>query len=227
MDLTDIIFPKNCLGCKKEGKYVCSDCLEKVDTPPSICPSCLRPAIDGMSHRECLSSRSAFNLTSLWEYGGVVRGALLALKYKFAYQIAQEISEAIVKKLPLFPIGYLKNPVFIPIPAHPMRKNWRGFNQTEVVGKNIAKHFNWDYSDNYLQRLKISSPQTGLKEKERKRNIKGVFSINGKNLNVGNYDSIILFDDVWTTGSTLKEATRVLKAANGPDVWILTISRRI
>src|SRR3972149_8295136 len=97
MNLADILFPKSCLGCGRSGGYICENCLSKVRTPKPVCPECLKPSIDGMTHTKCLRPLGLDGLISLWNYEGVVRKAILALKYKYAEAITKELTEHAVE----------------------------------------------------------------------------------------------------------------------------------
>jgi len=222
MNVLDIIFPIECLGCKKRGKYICSDCLFKVKNAKLLCVECHKPSIDGATHVKCRRVLSPDFAFSPWDYDGVIREAILRLKYNFAYKIAENLAEEFVFKIkrdiPILP----KKAVLIPIPLYKTRKNWRGFNQSEEMGEIIAKKIGWNYTKDLLYRRKKTKPQTELKGKERETNIRNAFSLD-KSL-MPSDENYIIFDDVMTTGSTLKEACKVLKRKGVRKVWGLTIA---
>ena len=222
MDVFDLIFPRKCFGCGREGKYVCSSCLAKVKMSKLICPMCERPAIDGMTHSVCKKPLSLDGLISLWEYDGVIRKAILALKYKYATDIVTELQSYIVTKLKSSLVPNAQ--CLVPVPLHWHRENFRGFNQSEEIGKLLARQMSWKFVPDLLMRKKPTIPQTELKGNERTENIKGVFAFNPNYL-VPNAQCLVLFDDVYTTGSTLKEACKVLKRGGAEKVWGLTIAR--
>lgn len=200
MNVFDFIFPKNCLECGKEGKYVCESCLNKVGK-------------SGWYGRNY----------SIFRYEGVIRKAIIALKYKYSTEVAKELAEVCVKSLGS--LNLISNScLLIPIPLHWQRKNVRGFNQSEEVGKLIAKNMNWDFNADLLIKNKSTIPQVGLKGDSRRKNLRGVFSV-APNHFISNHYSLVLFDDVFTTGSTLKEAAKVLKRAGVEKVWGITIAR--
>ena len=225
MTILDFVFPRKCLNCNKEGLYLCKNCLNNLREPHQVCPVCERFSINGKTHSGCISLSSLNGLIPVWPYRGIIRKALIALKYKFAYEIAKEVSDNVIKKLTKSLFINFKRPILIPIPLHPLRKNWRGFNQTEVMGKIIAKKLNWRFDPNFLVRKKIIAPQTGLGKTKRIENIKGVFAINPAQILGSKNTTLILFDDVWTTGSTLKEAAAVIKEKYQNPVWGLTVAR--
>ncbi len=195
MDIFDFLFPKFCLECKKPGKYLCGDCLKKV--------------------------RRSSRPDSIWKYEGVVRRAILALKYKFASDIASELAGICADKLKFR--NFPANTLLVPIPLHKKRESWRGFNQAEVVGKLLAEKLSWEFAPGLLIRARHTPPQVGLKSSQRRQNIKDVFAVNPKNeLPLGS--RLLIFDDVYTTGSTLNEAKKALKSAGFKSVRCLTIA---
>ena len=108
----------------------------------------------------------------------------------------------------------------IPIPLHRRRQKIRGYNQTRILAEAISRITNIPMKDNVLARIKYTDPQKQLNDKERRRNIKGAFIVRkevwGK--------KIVLIDDIYTTGSTLDEAAKVLYKAGAEKVYFLTIS---
>jgi ComF family protein len=225
--ILDFLFPKKCLGCGKMGSYVCNRCLEDVPKISSFCFVCGRPSIDGVTHFKCKKKLSLDGVVAIWSYTGVLRKAILALKYKFAYEAAEDLVFSSFSFLESnYPLMFLKNVLLVSIPTAKKRNNWRGFNQTEIMGRMIAKHFGWKFSSNLLLRRKFFRSQTELKGKERRKNIKGAFEVNPQYKKVlESNPSIVIFDDVLTTGSTLKEAGKVLKRKGFKNVWGLVLAK--
>lgn len=198
MNILDFIFPKYCLECGKSGKYVCNECVSKV--------------LDGTFDK---------NNFAVFKYKGVIRKAIVSLKYKFASDIADELVSVTVDRLKS---TKFHNITLIPIPLYKQRENWRGFNQSELLGKKIADKLNWNFIPDLLIRIKNTHPQVNLKGDERRKNLSGVFTIN-PNFKLHAKYSILLFDDVYTTGSTIKEAKKVLEKAGYKKIYSLTIAR--
>jgi len=224
MGILDLIFPKTCLGCGKPGGYICARCIAKVKIPRPICPACFRPSIKGSTHPACAGLLGLDGLVCLWDYDGVIRKAIIALKFKFATQIAREISIYASRRVQQFRLLPFKDAVLIPIPLYWYKKNARGFNQAEEVGRVIARNLGWKFINRILTKTTSTASQTELKRQRRLENIKGTFAVS-VDFPISNYSTIVLFDDVWTTGSTLQEAARVLKLAGAKRVWGLTLSR--
>jgi len=176
----------------------------------------------GNTHPSCLKNNSIDGIFAPFAYDGVVRKAILALKYRFVSDIAQELATHFANYLKKsnYPI---KSAIVTPVPLHHKRENWRGFNQSRKICGKIAEIMHWQFIPDLLVKAVSTKPQVGLKGDARRENVKNVFSLNTDHrpLNT-NY---IIFDDVATTGSTLIEAGRVLKKSGVPKVWGLTIAK--
>jgi ComF family protein len=227
MNLLDFVFPKICLGCGNEGSYICSDCVAKVRPAKLICPYCERPSIDGVTHIKCQKKLGLSGLISIWEYEGVIRKAILALKYKYVTEIALLLSDYIIEQ---FQISNIKSQisnlsVLVPVPLHWHRQNTRGFNQSIEVGKSVADAMNWKFAPVLLVKKQPTISQVELRGDRRRQNLKGVFALSPHDSLFIIPDSVVLFDDIFTTGSTLREAAKVLKKAGVRKVWGLTVAR--
>lgn len=225
MDLLNLIFPKTCLGCGREGKYLCDTCLEKLKILKPVCPYCEKLSIDGFTHIKCHKVYGLDGLTSIWDYEGAIKKAILAFKYKYATEVGKELNGRIVDWLIRNKELVPNVQCLVPVPIHWYRENVRGFNQSEEIGREVAEKLGWDFKHDLLIKKKSTNPQAQLTVAERKQNLQGVFSLN-PNYSLSTIGcSLILFDDVFTTGSTLKEAAKVLKRAGVIKVWGLTIAR--
>lgn len=202
MNILNFLFPKYCLECGANGKYICDDCISKV----SPC------------------GRNSNNY-SIFKYEGVIRKAIISLKYKFAYDIAEELTGRIVNSLISSKFFLNKKIILVPIPLYKSRQNWRGFNQAELIGEKLARAMNWEYIPDLLIRNKNTTPQVGLKGSVRRNNLSNVFEITSNYTLYSKPSTLVLFDDVFTTGSTINEAKKVLKEAGFKNIKSLTIAR--
>lgn len=238
--LLDFLFPRRCLGCGQWGGYFCSQCLNLVLLGPErICPLCTKPAVGGLTHPGCSRPWGLDGLTTIFTYQGLMEKAIKKLKYKFVSDLAQDLVELFLsfcgedkffsyfcqKENVYFELARNKLVYFLPVPLHPRRKRWRGFNQAELLGEMIASNLNLPFLPDLLVRVKNTKPQTKLDEEERKKNIRGAFKINPNSKFLIRNSRFILFDDVWTTGSTLRECGQVLKRAGAKEVLGLTLAR--
>lgn len=228
MNILDFFFPKFCLNCKKPGHYICSECLSKVEKANPICIVCKRFSPKGQTHLSCRNNSYLDSFFAAYCYQGVIRKAILALKYRFAYDISKEIAVLFFAN---FALLLPKTALLVPIPLHPKREHWRGFNQADILARQIAKLGNWQYKKDLLMRTLNNPQQARLTKKERLRNTCGIFAVNDEALRVilseaeGSSSRIILFDDVCTTGATLNEAAKALKKAGVKRVWGMSIAR--
>ncbi|HEX6977119.1 MAG TPA: ComF family protein [Patescibacteria group bacterium] len=202
MSVLDIVFPKRCLTCKKEGKYICGSCLSKVRY-----------------------SQNQENIISIWNYEGVIKQAILALKYKFAFEVGEELAKLTILELKRKNFSFPKNLILVPVPLHKQRQNWRGFNQAEMMGKKIAKDFGWKFNPDLIAKTEASQPQVELAKEERLRNLRGKFAVNHAWKEKIEPDFFyVIFDDVATTGSTIKEVEKVLKENGAKETIGLTMA---
>ncbi len=233
----------------------CSLLIRIIRLNEQVCPVCEKPAIGGETHPRCKNKYSLDGLTSFFVYDGPIRKAIKLLKYRFVTDLAKElinmvgplplphrqfsaVSNRSLKEDTIVAQGSLRksskigeeaaalNPyVFVSVPLHWRRFNWRGFNQSEILGKLMAEKLGIKFLPDLLIRKKYTEPQVKLKSKERKENIKDAFVINSQRRQIPNTSYYILFDDVWTTGSTLRACAKVLKQAGVEKVWGMTLAR--
>src|SRR3989337_311657 len=118
MGIVDLIFPRKCLGCGRDGCYICKSCLKKVRISPKICIECEQLSVDGMTHEKCKRPLGLDGTISIWTYEGVIRKAILKLKYKFAKEIAREIADYACECLNDNKVAFPVNSSLVPIPLH-------------------------------------------------------------------------------------------------------------
>jgi len=206
-----------------------------------ICPVCEKPSIGGHTHPKCFKKDSLNGLTSVFAYKGLIKKAITKLKYKFISDIADDLVEVFLSScgedITFSSYCQKEKPILVPIPLHPSRLRWRGFNQSELLGKMIAQNLGLNFMPEILVRIKNTKPQMKLSEKERQENIRGAFMLNSPARNAAHsvagghlpfpiiHSPFIIFDDVWTSGATIKEAGKILKQNGAKKVWGLTIAR--
>lgn len=230
MGFLELLFPKTCLGCGKKGQYLCSNCISKIKIINQICPVCQKPSFFGQIHHFCQKKWSLDGLISIFPYKGIIRETILQLKFKYVTELEEELfnltSDLFEKSDSFSQIKqFLSNgkPIVIPVPLHWYKENYRGFNQSEIFGKRLAEKFDLEIKKNILIRCRFTQPQFGLDKKERKENIKGAFMINPRIRDLS--FNVLLIDDIWTTGITLKTCASLLKKSGAKIVWGLTIAR--
>jgi ComF family protein len=222
-EVLDFLFPIECLGCGKENIWLCHDCFSAIPfNPQPVCLFCRQPDENGRTCPECRKNFLLDACLSAGSYADPILEKLIkTCKYSFAPNLAPLIGEFILKyfeKNLLLKNGLPRHSLIIPIPLHQKRLNWRGFNQSELIAGYLAEKLGFKISRDLI-RIKNNPPQAKLREEKRKVNIKNSFSWIGAELRG---QSLILVDDVATTGSTMEEAARILKAAGAGRITALT-----
>jgi len=195
----------------------------------AICPVCECPAIGGATHPGCRTRYTLDGLTSFFRYDGIVRKAVKALKYRFVSDLAREFISLV--PLDLFSNHktiqqYNNSYILVPIPLHSSRFRERGFNQAEVLGRLLSERLHIPSRTDILCRKKKTIPQVEMKTRElRLTNMNNVFQINQKAMKQYNNLTIILIDDVFTTGATMRSAANILKRNGVKFVWAVTMAR--
>jgi ComF family protein len=115
--------------------------------------------------------------------------------------------------------------LIVPVPLHPRRLRWRGFNQSLLLSRQVSRRYNVPVEPFALYRARETVPQTELTEDERRKNVRGAFAINAGKSMKGR--SVLLVDDVYTSGATVNECSRVLIRGGAREVTILTLARAI
>lgn len=220
MGILDLLFPKTCVGCNQIGHYICFDCEKKIEYfETQICSSCYRNTLDGRTHKFCSKNNPLEGVFSLVNYQTPTRELIHQLKYRFTTDLLTEISEKIdflkIKK-------DFSNFTVIPVPLHYQRQNYRGFNQAELLGRVVAAKLNLKLEPNILERVEKTISQVGLSKAEREKNLRQTLQVKYP-IKKQKY---LVFDDVWTSGATLKAAANVLKKAGAIEVWGLTLAHK-
>lgn len=230
--LTELIFPYQCLICQKylDKGFVCQKCLKSLPIKKQDeCVGCERPTPLGQTCTFCREKNQLDQLFTAGDLKNVDLAALIkAFKYRFLPSLAEPLAEFTARHLNHLAqrdgFSFVKdNPLLVPVPLATRRKNWRGFNQAELLTQAIARHYRLEISD-CLLRVKNNTPQAKIDNKaERLSNTHGLFAVKKPELVKGR--KIFLIDDVCTTGATLNECARVLKNAGASEVSALVIAR--
>ena len=201
--VVDIIFPRNCLGCGKEGKYICEKCDLFLSETPSL-----------------FSQGSLEELVSIWEYEGLIKEIILKIKYYGTFEAINDL----VKKAFKIRKPYLTEDTIITfVPMFRKKEKQRGFNQAEIIAKKVGE-MTGSKVLSLLEKIKDTPSQTKLDKNERLKNIRGSFRIKEGIICNSN---ILLVDDVWTSGATMKECARVLKKSGVKRVFGFTLTRTV
>ena len=216
------LFPARCLGCGGTGSFLCQDCRNKLPRIAfPICDKCGRPQPGGPLCAACWSWNSAIDgIRSPFYFEGVVRKAVHELKYYGLKASAAGLAELMAAYLAASSIPV---EVLVPVPLHRKRLRQRGYNQSELLAKEVGRLNGLSVNTKSLVRIKESRPQTrAVKVEERRVNVQDAFHCTDSLL-AGKH--VVLIDDVCTSGSTLDACAAALKSAGAASVWGLTLAR--
>ncbi len=230
LNLLELVFPRFCLGCKKEGRYICDNCLIFISESSLVCPICQKSSYFGKVHKSCFKSSGLNGLINFWDYDGIIKNIIYSVKYKKHFHVLEEVMENIISLIKRdtlrfsFFVDFLlsKEMKISFVPLHEKKERDRGFNQSEKIANHFAKMADKD-SFKLLKRDRETKSQTGLDKKERFLNVSDAFSLNINKEELPK--KILLIDDVWTSGATMKECSKILKKNGVKEVWGLTIAK--
>ena len=199
------------------GRYICEKCLKLVPAANLVCPQCTKSSLGGALHTRCLRV-DLDGLFAVWSHQGVVKKALSEIKYHHSKDVVRDLVDILYKKLPQDLKGVGR--VLVPIPLHRNRENWRGFNQSVEIGRRLSELTGMDIVEDLLVRTKNTGQQVGRHKSERAQAMNGVFA---SKENASGMD-ILLVDDVWTTGATMRSAASALKLSGASRVWGVVVA---
>ncbi len=229
--IRDILFPPCCAACQARlsapaGDRLCHDCLESIRLiEPPVCTVCGRPfhCPRGTGHTcgQCIKDPPSFNTArSVFQYHRSVRTLIHRIKYNDDGYALRALSSLAMEHALL---DHLKPDMVIPVPLHSKRLRKRGFNQSLRLAGTIFPHI--PLGMDILTRTLNTKPQTELSMKERHRNVRNAFET-ASPLPEG-VEIILLLDDVYTTGATVKACAKALKRAGAKEVHVFTVARTV
>jgi len=226
----DLVFPPRCAGCGRVDHLLCSDCRQSIVwVAPPFCPRCARAvaapvtASPSECQARCLVCATRplqiDGVRAVVEFEGVIQGAIHALKYKGRTDLASPLAELMVTfwNGGLFPVDCI-----VPVPLHPRRLRERGYNQAALIADKLAREINLPILPDVLVRSRMTETQTRLDTSGRRKNVAGAFTAHPSQ--VGGR-SVLLIDDVCTTGSTLQACADALRVAGAAQVYAMTLAR--
>lgn len=216
--LRSLVFPASCPGCGAAftgpaGTPLCSPCSAGLRTLPA----------PWFFPRESSLDKSPLDAAlSPFLYEGACRQMILALKYHarlslvsfFALRMAEEVRRR---------LGENPADLVLPVPLHPVRERERSFNQAQRLARALAAHLGLPCRSDLIMRARATAPQTRLDRRERRRNLRGAFAPREASCLRG--ATVLLVDDVLTTGSTAEACARLLKRAGAARVIAVTAAQ--
>lgn len=231
-NIMDLFYPKTCFGCKKEGKYLCFDCLstlEILNYQYCLCNSNPKRVVSIFNNGKCIKCKDkkldGLFFAFTYENNNLVKRMIHNFKYPpFVKDLALSFSQIFSHYFNLsdFNSKILENFIVIPIPLERSRERWRGFNQSYEIAKNLD-FLNMKINNNSLVKIKKTKLHSRLSKGRREKNILDSFKI------IDNSDikgkNILLIDDVYTTGATMEECAKILKSNGAKKILGMVIAR--
>jgi ComF family protein len=237
--LINFIYPLRCAACDARMDLgatarICADCIALIERiPEPICQVCGVPleSSNGIDRcRACADSPPHFGRAralaryrpGVGESGQVVPSMIQRHKYGRDQSLSHALAQCIGDNFPLNGDDYER---VIPVPLHRRRLRWRGFNQAALLGKAVARRIKCPLDVVTLARIRDTPPQTSQDSMQRRHNVHGAFVVTRPH-RIANR-SLLLVDDVITTGATLDECARTLRAAGARRVDVFTLARAV
>ena len=224
--LLDLLYPPRCPICDDllpPGRLICPECLPKLSYVKK--PRCLicGKGISDATQEYCRDCRKKPHMyeqgRALFEYPSVAMSM-----YRFKYGGRKEYARFYGKQIAY----YLKEDIrkwhaqaLVPVPIHPQRKYKRGYNQAEALAEEIGFYLQIPVEKGLLKRVKNTQPQKLLDDRQRQNNLKNAFKIGQNDVK---WKSIIMIDDIYTTGSTIDHCARVLKQHGVEKIYYIAIA---
>lgn len=225
--VADILFPRRCPVCDEivlpRGSLICPECVKILSfVKGPVCKKCgkevfsdrLEYCFDCTKHTRSFESGRA-----LINYNDAAKDSMVKIKYKNKREYIDFYTEAICRRYGK-QIARMRADVLVPVPVHPSRMKTRGYNQAELLARGIGRSLGIPVRSDLLRRSRKTAPQKELNPAERLKNLEQAFEAEG---NFAGIETVILIDDIYTTGSTIEACTRALKRAGVKTVYFLTI----
>jgi len=202
---------------------------------PDVCAIC------GKVHKDSLCEKCKYKLKNItkyklikyknkffeehlyvFKYDGIIRERIIQYKFYEKSYMYKTFAKIILKNEKKY--GFLENyDIIIPVPIHKKRQKERGYNQSVLIATELADFLNKLCVKNVLYKKIDNTMQSTLNQKQRIENVKNVYGI--KNIKLIENKNIILFDDIYTTGSTVNECARILKQSGANKILVLTLAK--
>ena len=226
--LLNILFPESCPTCQRPSldhntAPICTECWQGIlphDGPG--CQKCGKPFVSGISTTcaDCIQSEPYFrNARSFGPHKGALKKAINLFKYHGIKRLAGPLSDVMHR------ISIPSVDAVIPVPLYKKRLRQREFNQSALLAKRTAKQLGIPFTPDCLARIRDTTPQVGMNSNDRFKNVKKAFII--KDSSVIRDRNILLVDDVFTTGATVRECSRIMKKAGAQNVYVRTLAHGV
>lgn len=222
----DWLFPPYCGGCGKRGERWCVACMQKVALIlPPLCKRCGKKMAGGYQAlycRDCYNHRPSYYALRSWaSFEGVTRNALHRLKYNRDIALGEVLCRPLTQ---LMQEVHWQVDLVVPVPIGRQRGQERGYNQAALLAKPLALSLGLRYAPHGLTRVRETISQVGLSRQDRQQNVKGAFAAQQR---IVEGKSVLVVDDVTTTGATLDACSQAILDGGAHTVFCLTLARAV
>ncbi len=225
MSLKEYLFPIFCVGCNQEGIIVCENCFQNIPINGVFCcPVCHVDSLGGQVCASCASVSSLGSQIALSEYSeeALIGKIVRALKYDFIEEALEPISRLWQSFLPIYLDLFTTVDAIVAVPLHPRRLAERGYNQAELIARIVGEILEKPLIKP-AKRTRYTQKQAKLDKAERAHNSEGIFAVGDHRIVAG--QTILIVDDVFTTGATTQSLATTLLAAGASRVSGLSLAR--
>lgn len=222
--ILDLLFPFACVGCGQEGPLVCASCQSGLAFGSPQCPACGHRDLTGLVCAPCAEKTGLRRFFAPFAYRTpLVRDIIHTYKYEGVRNFAPIIAREMEVFLNTYGIAVPEQALLVPIPLHPAKERERGFNQSALLAEELALRLGMKvcYA---LGRSRNTPAQVGMADyAQRRENVAGAFAVTKPEMVRGK--TVVLVDDVSTSGATLKEAATALRGAEVRTVWAMVFAK--
>ncbi len=225
--LIGLIFPRRCPVCGEivlpRGELICPECVKKLSPVRQPVCKCCGKQVESSRIEYCFDCsrhpKSFRRNLALLNYNDAARKSMSAIKYKNKREYLDFYGQAVCQRFGR-QILRMSPDIIVPVPVHPSRLRGRGFNQAQILAEQIGRRLSIPVCSGGLKRIRRTAPQKELDPAQRLRNLRQAF---GPGKLPASVRTVLLVDDIYTTGSTMEACSRVLLSMGVKNVYCLTI----
>ena len=224
--LSNLFFPPQCFCCNQRidsSEILCEKCSnELIGLKENSCVFCNKNTVNSFICEECKQEYPFDEVVSVYTFNLPLQRMIRHFKYNEFKKIGTFLGCKLADRISKYPF-HSQIDYILPVPLHKTKKRFRGFNQSEIIAKALSVKLNIPILKNVLKRKKFTQTQTKLKKHEREKNVANAFQI--KKFGTIENKSLLLVDDVLTTGSTMKSIALLLKENLAKHIYVCTLAR--
>ena len=225
--ILDILFPRRCVLCDEitdqMGESICRKCKSRIlYIKEPCCMKCGKQLRKGEQEycEDCERNPHLYiQGTALYDYGSMA-DSIFRFKYAGRMEYADFYGRELYEKKAGW-LSVIRPDALIPVPVHPSRKRKRGYNQAELVARHLSRLSGIPVNNSLICRAKRTQPLKNLSHSERQNNLKKAFKIRRNDVKLS---TIVIIDDIYTTGSTIDSMSEVLHQAGIREVYFMTLT---